>query len=478
MDPIELQVKPGETVTIQVVGLPADPLPDPDPPVDPEPEDDDLEFLEPQPSATVLPKSTVRLRVPAATEKVNINARLRPSDPWTPIETLSSAPWTGTVDLSGFPGTIELQATARAGRAQIDRVIIPVTVSEIVEPEPPVEPDPPLPEAGTACGVPWHTRLHGRWHPAIDPVTGCLFEHEHGDNPDESGEFAARGIPPVDLDDLLELEYEHLRLRGKTPADMPFHTQQYKVQVVGKGTPYESFHQFINVNDNRLIAWAQPPLVKDRNPDWEWASYIPIRCVLLGPNGTYIDVRFVMGIAGVHARSSAVTPFDKHAFVDRHKRNPKQAAEELRSGNRGIAFYMVSTFDSDKKRQHPFVSIGGKPFFSYVFTYRNMDSTAIESGSMEEKLAGTPWHNSTLRWTSRMAMGALCEPGVYWTDIYGQKLLGTGPERPNTSEYAVKQHIGFTSGVRDFIHEDDPSKALDQPTRVTLYDEPGVSWPN
>lgn len=476
MDPIEVQVKPGETVTIQIVGLSADPLPDPEPPSEPVPEDDDLEFLEPSPHATVLPASQVRLTVPVGTEKVNVSARLRPSDPWTSVATVSGPEWTAPLDLSGFPGTIELLANARAAGASLGRVIIPVTVSAEPEPE-----EPPLetPVAGQACPAWVHPSYQGAWHPPIDPASGCLIGHEHGDDPDPTGHFAAYGVPPINLNDLLEIYDVHLAKRGKrAPEDRAFHTEAYVVQTLNPGRPdMLGRHQLVNVNDNRLIAWAEPPLIKDRNPAYEWASYIPIRCNLLGPDGLYIDFRAVVGIGAVHAKSSAVKPFDKQAFVDLHKRDPKQAAEVLRSGNRGIAFYMVP-FTSDKKRGHEFALIDGRPIFSYAFFYRNMDSTAINSGSMDEKLADTPWHNSTLRWTSRMAMGSLCKPGVYWTDIYGQKLLGVGPERPTTSEYAVKQVIGFTSGIRDYHHEDDGDKAIISPTRVSLYDAPGVKWPN
>lgn len=473
----EITLKPGERITIIAVEVDIPPDPLPEPPVDPVPVDDDLEFLEPQPNATVLPKSTVRLLVPADTEKVNVHVRL-PKREWTLVATLTAAPWEAPLDLAGFPGAIELQATARAGTTQIDRVIIPVTVSATPDPEPE---EPPLeePVAGQACPAWVHPSYQGAWHPPIDPASGCLIGHEHGDDPDPTGHFAAYGVPPINLNDLLAIYDVHLAKRGKqAPEDRCFHTEAYKLQVQNTGKPTMLGRlQFININDNRLIAWGQPPYVKDRNDAWEWSGYIPIRANLLGPDGLYIDFRAVMGIAAVHAKSSAVEPFDKQAFVDLHKRDPERAAEVLRSGNRGVAFYLTP-FSSDKKRGHEFVSIDGKPIFSLAFTYRNVDSTAIENGSMREELANTPWHTSTLRWTSRMAMGALCRPGIFWTDIYGQKLLGTGPNTPNTAEYAVRQVIGFTSGVRNYIWEDNPENALISGTRVSLYDAPGVAWPN
>lgn len=449
---------------------------EPDEPDPPEPEPDEF-WLNPQPGDVLTGTETLQINAPEGTTRVLFYV----DGGW--VGNALAPPWQIEHDFGPYPdGPVDLRANARDDDAGV--VLHNETITVEIDNATVGDPDQEQPVAGQACPLWVHASYGGAWHPPHDPESGCWIGHEHGDEPDPDGHFAAAGVEPVNLSHLTDLYEVHLEKRGMSLDALPWATEQYKVQYLDTGDPAMlGRHQFVNINDNALAAWGEPHYISDRNDAYEWASYIPVRVNLLGPNGTFIDMRWVCKIADVHNKGSAVSEFDKEWFVQLHQNDPDAARDFLSNGRRGIAFYITS-FSSDRKRGHHFVQVGGKDLFRYDFFYRMMDSSVYSSGTMENNYSASDpyaegnWHLGSLRWTSRASMGSFASPGIYWTDIYGQQILGTGETPPDTDEYAVKQVIGFTSGVRSYVHESNPSNALVSPSLARLYDAPGLRFPN
>ncbi len=84
--------------------------------------------------------------------------------------------------------------------------------------------------------------------------------------------------------------------------------------------------------------------------------------------------------------------------------------------------------------------------------------------------------DGNLRFTDKMAFRVTAsKPGIYWTDIYGKKVYGSGAQAPAAcaKETCVRQIIGAMV-KREYIGPN----GLMGPDRLMWYEAPGIVWPN
>ncbi len=104
-----------------------------------------------------------------------------------------------TIDDSGIPAATATNVPSQPPATATATTVVPTATSVV----PTATNVPPTTTSGNYCSEAIHNQyvatgpdgnLYPTWHPPVDPATGCVFDHEHGDNPNGNPALQGRNV--------------------------------------------------------------------------------------------------------------------------------------------------------------------------------------------------------------------------------------------------------------------------------------------